>query len=325
MSASGRHIGRQGTAEFVLILLGSTFLMGSSFIAGKILLAGGIPALLLVGWRFFVAALATLPLVLLDKGPRGTLWPARAGLREAALTALIGLLQTGAVMGLLFLALRSISASTAAILLFTNPIWVALLGRLLFGEALPASRLAGLVLGLVGVGFAIGVGPDMLAGGDKITGELVGLGSSLCWAIATLVNKRAGLPLGPWALSFWQMLVGSLALLGLAYGFGQHWPSGTTLAQWGWFLWLAIPASAGSFGLWFMALERGGATKTSGFLFLTPLFTVILSFFVLDSPLSWQQAVGGGLIGLALWLLNRSAPARNRQEALAAASAEGRP
>jgi drug/metabolite transporter (DMT)-like permease len=202
---------------------------------------------------------------------------------------------------------------------------VALLGRLFLGEALPPSRLAGLVLGLVGVGFAIGVGPEVLAGGAQVTGELIGLASSFCWAIATLINKRAGLPLGPWALSFWQMLIGSLALLALAYGAGQRWPAGTTPGQWGWFLWLAIPASTGSFGLWFVALGKGGATRASGFLFLAPLFTVILSFFVLAAPLSWQQAVGGILIGLALWLLNRNAPARSRREELAQASAEGRP
>jgi drug/metabolite transporter (DMT)-like permease len=231
MRAMGRHDDRHKAVEFAITLAASTFLMGSSFVAGKILLQDGIPSLLLVGWRFFVAALATLPLVLLEGRLRRALLPPGAGLREAALTILIGLLQTAAVMGLLFLAMDSISASTAAILLFTNPIWVALLGRLFLGEALPASRLAG----------------------------------------------------------------------------------------------LAVPASTGSFGLWFVALEKGGATKTSGFLFLAPLFTVLLSFFVLGAPLSWQQAFGGGLIGFALWLVNRNAPARSRREEIAAASAEGRP
>jgi drug/metabolite transporter (DMT)-like permease len=234
------------------------------------------------------------------------LFPPGTRLRDGALAVLIGLLQTAAVMGLLFLAMRSISASTAAILLFTNPIWVALLGALFLGEALTAGRMAGLALGLAGVAFALKVGPELFAGGTAAAGELIGLGSSLCWAVATLVTKRAGLPLGPWGLSFWQMLVGALALLVLAYGLGQHWPDRTSIPQWGWFLWLSIPASTGSFGLWFMALGRGGATRASGFLFLAPLFTVLLSFFVLGAPLSWQQGVGGALIGMALWLVNRS-------------------
>jgi drug/metabolite transporter (DMT)-like permease len=294
-----------GGATFVVALAASTFLMGSSFVVGKILLREGFPSFILVGWRFFVAALATLPLVLLE-GKFEALLPRSVGLREAAVTILIGLLQTGGVMGLTFLAMKTIPASTAAILLFTNPIWVAMLGRLFLGESLPASRTAGLVLGLIGVCFAIGVGPELLAGGSTVKGELIGLGSSLCWAIATLINKRARLPFGPWALSFWQMFIGSLALLGVAYSVGEHWPDRTTSAQWAGFLWLAVPASTGAFGLWFMALHKGGATRASSFLFLTPLFTVVLSFFVLDAPLSLQQAVGGGLIGLSLWLVNKT-------------------
>ena len=79
--------------------------------------------MILVGWRFFAAALATLPLVLAgERNIVAALLPAKAGLRDVALVILIGLLQTAAVMGLLFWAMQFISASTAAILLFTNPI-----------------------------------------------------------------------------------------------------------------------------------------------------------------------------------------------------------
>jgi drug/metabolite transporter (DMT)-like permease len=325
MNRIGDRVVVHDAAVFIIILVSSTFLMGSSFVAGKILLSDGFPALLLVGWRFLVAALATLPLVLSEGHLVRALFPRRVHSRDIALVILIGLLQTSGVMGLLFLAMESIPASTAAILLFTNPIWVALLGRLFLKETLPPRRLAGLLCGVVGVGFAIRVGPEVLMGIGSSIGELIALGSSCCWAVATVLNKRAHLPIGPWALNFWQMLIGSLALLCLAYSVGQRWPSEVSAIDWGRFLWLAIPASTGSFGLWFMALKRGGATKASGYLFLTPLFTVILSFLVLGSPLSWEQAIGGCLIGFGLWLVNRTAPARSQQEAIAAASTEGRP
>jgi drug/metabolite transporter (DMT)-like permease len=313
-------------AQFFMILIASTFSMGSSFVSGKILLAQGFPAMLLVGWRFLIAALATLPLVRLDnRSMLAALMPKGIGLRDAALVVVIGLLQTTAVMGLLFVAMRSISASTAAILLFTNPIWVAVLGRIFLGESLHRARVAGLVLGIVGVVLAIGITGQGHAAAGSMTGELIGLASALCWAAATIINKRANLPLGSWTLSFWQMLVGSIAVLVIAYASGEHWPTVTTHAQWGWFVWLAIPASTGSFGLWFVALNKGGATKTSGYLFLAPLFTVVLSFFVLGTSLSWVQAFGGALIGVALWLVNRDMPARNSKERLSEASAEGQP
>lgn len=296
--------------SFFAAILASTFLMGSSFIAAKILIHQGFLPMPLVGWRFLLAALATLPLIFFEKkSPRGASLLIRGGYRNIVLVALIGLVQTAAVMGLLFWAMQFISAATAAILLFTNPIWVGLMSRIFLGEHLHRGRVIGLFLGVVGVAFAIGLGSGMPSGGVTLFGKAMGvisaLGSAFCWAIATIINKRANLPIGPWTLNFWQMLVGALAVLGLSYGTGEHWPNIVTWRQWGWFFWLAIPASTGSFGLWFVALAKGGATRTSGFLFLAPLFTVILACLIMNSTLSWFQAVGGILIGLALWLVNK--------------------
>lgn len=307
-----RNVLPAGQASFLITLVAATFLMGSSFVAGKLLLQDGFSPMVLVGWRFLVAALATLPLVwLVQGGLVSALVPKGIGWRDVALVVVIGLVQTGAVMGLLFWSMQSISASTAAILLFTNPIWVAVLGRVFLGERLHGPRVLGLTLGVIGVVLAIGVGPDLLSGGAALIGELIGLASALCWASATIINKSAKLPIGGWALSFWQMLIGGGAVLLIAYLHGESWPAVTTPQQWGWFLWLAIPASTGSFGLWFVALSKGGATRTSSFLFLAPLFTVVLSFLILGTTLTWLQAAGGLLIGLAIWLVNREAgPAR---------------
>ena len=317
---------RRSRVGFVMTLLASTFLMGSSFIAGKILLEGGFPPMLLVGWRFLLAAFATLPLVLLGGGaPLAALVPENASLRNAAVVVLLGLLQTAAVMGLTFMAMRAIPAAATAILLFTNPIWVAVLGRLFLRETLHPARVLGLAIGVVGVTLAVGLGSNALSGPGTLAGEALGIGAAWCWAAATIINKNAKLPLGAWSLSFWQMLIGSLALLALAYGSGERWPQTTTLEQWGWFLWLSIPASTGSFGLWFVALDKGGATRTSGYLFLAPLFTVVLSFLVLGTTLSWRQALGGALIGLALWLVNRAVPAESARERMNEALAEGQP
>ncbi|WP_219118049.1 DMT family transporter [Janthinobacterium sp. UMAB-56] len=305
MTNSYHRAAAQRGGLFAILVL-ATFLMGSSFIAGKILLADGYPAMLLVGWRFLLAALATLPLVWLQKKPMpGVLRLRDLDVRGVATVMLIGLMQTAAVMGLLFLAMRTVSAATAAILLFTNPLWVAVLGRLFLNEQLHGARIAGLILGIAGVALSVGWHSHADGGGGQWQGEAIGLLSAFCWAAATIINKRANLPLASWSLSFAQMLTGALALLAIAYGLGQRWPAHTSASQWAWFLWLAIPASTGSFGLWFLALKRGGASRTSSFLFLAPLFTVLLSYFILDTRLTWWQGLGAIFICVSLVLVNR--------------------
>ncbi len=293
------HVGMEPDAKratsrglYFAVLVLATFFMGSSFVAGKVLLAK-VPPFPLVAWRFLVAAAALLPLALRD----GLVPPRRAwgGI------AVLGLLQTTAVMALLFLALETISASAASILLFTAPVWVALLARALLGERLRPSQVSGLALGVAGVALAIGKAEGISA----LVGDLLALGSAFAFAGAAIVAKRLRAPVPASTLAFWQMLVGSAALFVLAAAAGQSWPGGLTPAEWGWFLWLAIPASSGSFGLWFLALQWGGAARTSAFLFLTPLFTVLISYVVLGERLGPVQLTGGVLVGVALWLVNR--------------------
>lgn len=80
-----------------------------------------------MGWRIFVTALMTLPLVLLDgRAFFPAMFPRGVQGRGLLILALIGLPNTAAVMSLSFLAMRTLSAAAATILLFTNPFWVAL-------------------------------------------------------------------------------------------------------------------------------------------------------------------------------------------------------
>lgn len=297
-------------AVYYSALFGAIFLMASSFIASKILLVADVPPLLLAGWRFLLGSFAALPLVLLARSPlRATLTPLHFTFRRWSLILLIGLLQTAGTTGLLFLAMLTISAGTAAILLFTNPLWVALIGHFALQEKLSGWRLGGLFCGIAGVALALGASGTGRSH-EPLEGQLIGLGSAICWALATILLKKTRLPINIWALNFWQMFAGALLLLAAAFVLGEHWPSAalSSLKLWGCFLWLAVACSAGAYGLWFVALHRGGATQTSGYLFIVPLFTIVMSALLLGTGISIAQACGGVLVGAALWLVNRAPP-----------------
>ncbi len=281
---------------FYTAIVGATFCMGTSFVASKILLQT-VPPFTLVGWRFFLAAIATLPVIFLLKQRFEGI-----SARNWRQIATVGLLQTGGTMGLLFLSMLYISASTAAVLLFTNPLWVALLSPIILKEKIRTPQYIGLFLGFLGVVLLIGFNANAL----EMRGNLLGLASALCWASATLFTKYKQLKVPPFILSFGQMLVGGSVLI-LASFFAKESYDLTTATprDWFWFAWLFLPSSVGSFGLWYVALSRGGALKSSSFLFLTPLFTVVTSVLVLKTTISQQQLMGAILVGFALYIVNR--------------------
>jgi drug/metabolite transporter (DMT)-like permease len=284
------------TNTFYYAIIGATFCMGTSFVASKILLQS-IPPFTLVGWRFMLASLATLPLIFLLKqrfqGISTKNWQQ---------IAVIGLLQTAGTMGLLFLSMLYISASAAAVLLFTNPLWVAALSPFILKEKIRPIQYLGLFLGFLGVILLIG----FKSNGLEMRGNFLGLASALCWASATLFAKHQQLKVPPFILSFGQMLVGGIVLVGLSFFSKETYNVATaSQADWFWFAWLVLPSSVGSFGLWYVALSRGGALRASSFLFLTPLFTVITSVLVLKTTVSLQQFMGALLVGIALYVVNR--------------------
>lgn len=282
--------------RWLLTLLAATFFMGTSFICGKILLSH-YPPFWLACLRMATAALATLPIALgLGHFKRQNTLPI-----PYFRMALIGLFHYTGALGLLFVSMRYVSASQGAILLFTNPIWVAILSRFFLHETSNSRQRIGLGLGIFGVALAIGVQLQ----GDLLRGTLVGLCSALSWSCATIITKKTVSPIGAWGMSCFQLIVGTLGLGVLALLFGEPLPKLVCYSDLSYFFWLAIPATTGSFGLWFLALQQGGAMRSSSFLFLVPLITVLLSPFFFDTVLNFWQYVGGACIGVSLYLVNQ--------------------
>ncbi|WP_051045057.1 DMT family transporter [Methylobacterium sp. B1] len=295
----------------VLVLL-STFLQGSSFVATKAVLVDVQP-LWLATIRFMLAALSLLPVLL----PR--LLRARRDEKVSMpwlQLATIGLLQTTGVMAFLNIGLTSTTAPMAAILMASNPLLVAILAGVVLKEPVRRQAWAGLAISFVGVIICIGTGT--IVNGSVGRGELLVIVGSTCWAFATIVSKSFKIHVGPWVLAFWQMSFGSIALAFIALIRGDQFSLPSSPTTWIYFLWLAIPASTGAMGLWFAALRIGGAVRTSGFLFLCPLFAAIINFVIRGELISWNEIVGGALIAIGIFIVTwqrQSLPSRATPDA----------
>ncbi|TYP75388.1 DMT family transporter [Paenibacillus methanolicus] len=275
---------------FVLLVLLATSLMGSSFAVGKVGLSYVSP-LLLVGIRF---ALAGGIMALAVRLQRRRL---PDNLRDWTKLLLVGACQTTAVMGCIFLSMRSIPAGETSILTFMNPLFVVVLGVLFMRLQYRFHQWAGVVVGFAGV--VVTLGSHM----QLSTGTLLGLGSAIAWAIATLLVKKWGSGFDRWVLTAYQMLFGGLLLLVLACSMETprldlNWTSLGVI------LYLAILGSIVQFATWYYLLAKGDPGRTSAFLFLAPFFGALSGWLILGEVIRWYAYAGGLLIFVGIFLVN---------------------
>lgn len=182
---------------FMMLVILATSLMGSSFAVGKIGLAYVSP-ILLVGIRFTLAG-GLMALWLRNNNLPTTI-------SDWSRLLIIGLFQTTGVMACIFLSMRTIPSGQTSILTFTNPLLVVILGSLFLGLKYRGYQWSGVLIGITGVFITLGFHMQLSEG------TLLGIGSALFWAIATVLVKKWGAHFTTLVLTAYQMLFGGLFL-----------------------------------------------------------------------------------------------------------------
>ena len=282
--------------RYYWLLLASTLLMASAFVVSKLFINDGVHPLVLVASRFTLAGfLAVL---------RGQLETPKT-LSDVVGVLIVGTLQTGVLFGTGFIAMEHLSAATISLLTLTMPIWVTGILAVMNRALPPLQQLIALTIGMLGVALIIGSGVNQ-AGIGELRWFALALVGAACWASATVFTKASGLTITGWSLNAWQMLVGGSEVLIIALILDLPGINFVLISDLLLFAWLVIPASILSFGFWFTALRLGGAAVTSGYLFLIPLFTALISVPALNATFAPLQLLGGIAVGAAVWLMSRS-------------------
>jgi drug/metabolite transporter (DMT)-like permease len=190
--------------------LGIVYVVWGSTYLGMAVADETMPPLLMLAVRFAIAGAVLLAWA----WRRGEL-AVRPGLRAWRAAAIIGfallVLDTGGVAW----AVQRVPTGTAALLVASVPLFMAVIDRVSFGIRLAPSAAAGIGTGLVGV--AILAGPS---GHTDLLGAAVLLGASFAWAAGSAYLRVAPLPQGAFAGTAMQMLAGAamLGVIGVATG-----------------------------------------------------------------------------------------------------------
>ena len=239
-----------------------------------------------------------------------------ARLRGVKLFERDGTLRAGLLAGVIFgvefvLIYRGLlltSASRAVVFLYTAPFFVAFGSYVFLGERLRASQWGGLALCFAGVALAIGV-PQADVDARVLLGDLLIIAGGALWAATTLLVKATALLRAPAEKGLGYQVALSVPILGFA-----AWISGETLTRvpgplaLSLMVYQAVWVVGLTFLIWFALVKTYSDSKLSAFTFITPLFGVVASYFIMHDTLTLAFGAAALLVIAGLYLVNRPGP-----------------
>jgi drug/metabolite transporter (DMT)-like permease len=235
---------------------------------------------------FAIAQANRLPI----RVPKGS-WPrlvAIAAFNVAAWNVL-------AVYGVTFM-----ESGRAAILAYTFPVWSVLLGVWFLREPLTGRRLAGVILGLLGM--LLLLGEELQAVGRSPTGALLLIASAISWAVSTAIMKRWPVDLPTTSFTGWQMLIALVPVLSGAFFFenGSFSPLGLTAwPLWG-LIYNAIVSSIFCNWAWIKIATHAPISVSSLSTLMIPIVGVFSGMLVLGERPQWSDFAALALVVAAL-------------------------
>jgi drug/metabolite transporter (DMT)-like permease len=279
------------------LLLGLlSVLWGGSFFFNSAALRE-LPPLTLVLLRVGFGAVLLLPLLRAYRieFPKGV-----AGWRPYAV---MGLLNNVVPFSLIVVGQTFIPSGLASVLNATTPLFAVVVMAAAGEERLEGRRIAGVLVGLVGVAILKGAGAELLRG--QGIGILLCLSAAVSYGFAALVARRWLSTSPPLGAATFQLLSSTAMMTVLAGIVDRPW----SLPMPGLTTWLAVLGSAGlstalAYIVFFQVLRRSGATNVTLVTLLVPVTAILLGWLALGEPIALREIAGALVIGSALLVID---------------------
>lgn len=191
---------------------------------------------------------------------------------------------------LFFETIKLSSVAVALVLVYTAPLFLALLAPLALPERFSAVALAALVPGGAGLALVAFVGEG--GGSARPLAVAVGLGAALTYALLVIGTKQLTLSLHPLAIAFWNYTTASLVLAPFL-ATGRVVPRA---GEAGYLLLLGVVFTAASGFVYISLLRRVTAQAVGILAFLEPVSAALLAWLLLGESLSAGVVAGGVLV-----------------------------
>ena len=202
-----------------------------------------------------------------------------------------------------FTAIRMMSLSTAAILLYTSPIWIMLMSMLFFHEKINISRIVALILAFAGCVLVSGISGN----GITFTGLLVGLGSGFGYGLYSILGTialRKYKPLTVTTYTFIFAAVGSFIICRPFDMVSKISGSGKVGFLIMFSVLTALVTAVIPFLTYTLGLNKVEASNAGIIATIEPLVATLVGIFVFREPLTFMSGCGIVLIIAAVVILN---------------------
>lgn len=201
-----------------------------------------------------------------------------------------------------FTAIRLMTMSTAAILLYTSPIWVMILAIIFLKEKFSVQKLIALILAFAGCVLVSGFGGKVTA-----IGILVGLGSGLGYGLYSIFGTFALKKYSPYTVTCYTFLIaglGSIFVANPADLFGKIAAIDNKLSLFGFVLLTAVVTAVIPFLLYTLGLSKTTAGRAAVLATVEPAAATLFGFFVMGEKVGLIAVIGILLVFAAIVVLS---------------------
>ncbi|MFN8372542.1 MAG: DMT family transporter [Anaerolineae bacterium] len=213
---------------------------------------------------------------------------------------LIGLLNNAIPFTLISTAQLNLTASFAALLNATTPLFSVLIAALWIQEKVTPAKLVGILLGMVGVSIIVGWRPEPLDMLHLVSVALM-LGATFSYGLAAVYGKIAFKDVNPLSTSIGQLLSASVLILPLALlNPPAHRIEATTIIA---VVGLATLSTALAYLIYFRLIASAGPTPAASVTLLIPFFSSLWGAVFLGERLELNEILGFAIILIGLLLV----------------------
>lgn len=206
-----------------------------------------------------------------------------------------------------FSGLKSVPPGRASLMASLQPSLIFLYSRFAWGDRFTPQKLLGLLLSLIGAALVLTQGdPLRLFSTGLGEGDLWILAAVLSWAVYTILGRGLTGKVEPLSATAYSIWIGFAILLSWTFVSGARVPDLTIASHWGLIAYVGLLGTTLAFLLFLRGLEQIGPARTSIFMNLIPIFSVLTSNLVLAEPVTIPTIAGGALALSGVRLLTRT-------------------